>query len=60
MGTKEKQEGRGGCGLEGTSDNRVKGGREVPFFLSLRQTGAKRGQKFVVHATGPKKKTMKG
>ncbi len=33
MGTKEKREGRGGCGLEGTSDNRVEGGQEVPFFV---------------------------
>ncbi len=33
IGTKEKQEGRGGCGLEGTSDNRVDGGRKVPFFV---------------------------
>ncbi len=33
MGTKEKQEGRGGCGLEDTSDNRVEGGCEVPFFV---------------------------
>ena len=59
MGTKEKQEGRGGCGLEGTSDNRVKGGREVPFFV-LAANWRKKRPKFVVHATGPKKKTMKG
>jgi hypothetical protein len=33
MGTKEKQEDRGGCGLEGASDNRVEGGREVLFLV---------------------------
>jgi hypothetical protein len=58
MGTKEKQEGRGGCGLEATSDNRGEVGREVPF-LSSPQTGEKRGKKFVVHATLSGKKRRK-
>ncbi len=40
-----------------TTGSRV-GGKYL--FLSLRQTRGKRGQKFVVHATGPKKKTLKG
>ena len=33
MGTKETQEGRGGCEPEGTSDNRGEGGSEVPLFV---------------------------
>jgi hypothetical protein len=33
MGTKEKQEGREGCGPEGTSDNRGEDGSEVPLFV---------------------------
>ena len=55
MGTKEKQEGRGGCEPEGTSDNRGEGGSEVPLFV-LAANWRKRRQKFVVHATVPGKK----
>jgi hypothetical protein len=58
MGTKEKQEGRGGCGPEGTSNNRGEGGSEVPLFV-LAANWRKRRQKIVVHATVPGKKTKK-
>ena len=42
----------------GTSDNRVDGGREVPFWV-LAAIGRKKRQKFVVHATVPNKKRRK-
>ena len=46
MGTKEKQEGRGGCGLAATSDNRSEGGREVPFFVLAANCRKKRQKTF--------------
>jgi hypothetical protein len=59
IGTVVTQEGRGGCGQEGTSHYRREGEREVPFLVLAANRQNKR-QKFVVHATVPGKKTKKG
>ncbi len=60
IGTKVKQEGRGGCGQEGISDNRGEGGGEVPFLVQAANRRKIRGKKCVVHATVPGKKTKRG